>query len=71
MQINPSQPIMFDTETMPGQGTGWWQVNRFMDDSRPAGRPVKGDRIVTLARIGVMLLILAIFIYGAIDTFSR
>lgn len=71
MQIDPSQPIMFDTETMPGQGTGWWQVNRFMDDGLPAGRPVKGDRVVTLARLGVMLLILAIFIYGAYDTFSR
>lgn len=71
MQIDPSQPIMFDSETMPGQGTGWWQVHRFMDAGRPVGRPVKGDRTVMLARLCVMMLILAVFVYGAIDTFTR
>ena len=69
MQIDNSQPIMFDSESMPGQGTGYWQVHRFMDGNDTVGRPVKGDRTVQMARLGVALLIAAIFIGGAIGTF--
>jgi len=27
MQIDPGQPIMFDTESAPGRGTGYWQMD--------------------------------------------
>jgi len=34
MKIDPSQPIMFDNDTNPGVGAGWWQVNPFAADNR-------------------------------------
>lgn len=27
MQIDPSQPIMFDSDAPPGRGTGYWQMD--------------------------------------------
>ena len=36
MLIDPSQPIIFDTDTAPGRGIGYWQINPrrsyFLDD---------------------------------------
>jgi len=26
MRIDPTQPIMFDSDSPPGRGTGYWQV---------------------------------------------
>lgn len=31
MQIDPSQPILFDYDSPPGKGTGMWQINPFFD----------------------------------------
>jgi hypothetical protein len=33
MQIDPSQPIMFDSDSAPGKGTGMWQINPFFDNN--------------------------------------
>lgn len=27
MQIDPGQPIMFDSSSPPGRGTGYWQMD--------------------------------------------
>lgn len=27
MLIDPSQPIMFDSDSPPGRGAGYWQIN--------------------------------------------
>ncbi|RYG55792.1 MAG: hypothetical protein EON56_05130 [Alphaproteobacteria bacterium] len=57
MQIDPLQPIMFDNETNPGVGAGWWQVNPFAaanrefteDDGRAhSGRSIRPKTLLAL-----------------------
>jgi hypothetical protein len=69
MDIDRSQPIMFDSDTMPGLGAGYWQVHRFMDDDHRKQRPIPTDWASRIARFVVALLLVSIVISGAIKSF--
>lgn len=55
MQIDPSQPIMFDTETGPGRGTGMWQVNTYSSPSDTARAAGRGSPIIFLIAFAIIL----------------
>lgn len=69
MDIDRSQPIMFDSDSMPGLGAGYWQVHRFMDDGNRRRGPIPMDRESRRARFVVALLLVSIVIGGAIKSF--
>jgi hypothetical protein len=62
MQIDPSQPIMFDSESAPGKGTGMWQVNPFYDSDVYGGSKANGTSFERKVRFWFALTILAMFI---------
>lgn len=37
MKIDPLQPILYDNDTNPGLGAGWWQANPFAASLRELG----------------------------------
>jgi len=69
MDIDRSQPIMLDSDTMPGLGAGYWQVHRFMDDDYRKQRLIPTDRASRIARFVVALLLVSIVIAGAVKSF--
>lgn len=77
MQIDPSQPIMFDSDAMPGLGAGYWQVNPFAATHREdAGEMVGTDGNSSLSPRAVKLMAAAIVavasgfvIIGGVSTF--
>ena len=69
MDIDRSQPIMFDSDTMPGLGAGYWQVHGFMDDDYRKQSPISTDRTSRIVRFVVALLLVSIVIGGAIKSF--
>lgn len=72
MLIDPSQPIIFDTESAPGRGIGYWQMNPrrmyFFDDGQDEcdslqTEETKADRIArriifTIVFGGILLAVL-------------
>ena len=37
MKIDPLQPVLYDNDTNPGVGAGWWQANPFAASLREFG----------------------------------
>jgi hypothetical protein len=72
MQIDPSQPIIFDTDSAPGRGIGYWQNNfdhggEWDDESSPRADTATArvvQRIVFAMIVGGITL-------GALDMFLR
>lgn len=77
MQIDPSQPIMFDNDAMPGLGAGYWQVNPFAAAHREdAGEMVGTDgssllspRAVKLIAAAIVTVASGFVIIGGVSTF--
>jgi hypothetical protein len=69
MQVDPRQPIMFDSDTMPGLGAGYWQMSQFMDDDAHNVAPIANDRTSKIARFCFAVLIGGGLIVGAIGRF--
>lgn len=67
MRIDPTQPIMFDNDTNPGVGAGWWQMNPSSGDSRDffEGRQWSNSRASVFQPKTVKILTLATFILVA------
>ncbi|MDJ0277649.1 hypothetical protein QLH51_12665 [Sphingomonas sp. 2R-10] len=79
MQIDPNQPIMFDNETMPGIGRGYWQPNPFGafnhddDNMRFASRNGKNasPRTVRLAQAAVFTVsAVGLLVVGGVLAFA-
>lgn len=68
MIIDTSQPIMFDTDTMPGKGAGTWQLHPHMGDNRPSGGDNATDKVSKVARMTVAALIGGGLIAAAVNT---
>lgn len=62
MQIDPRQPIMFDTDSAPGKGTGMWQVNPFFDSAVYSGSHSSGTPFERKVRFWFAIGILSVFI---------
>jgi hypothetical protein len=77
MQIDPSQPIMFDNDTMPGLGAGYWQVNPFAATHREdAGEMIGADgdssvspRAVKLMAAAIVTVAAGFVVIGGVSTF--
>ncbi len=57
MQIDTSQPIMFDTDTMPGKGAGTWQLHPGAGVERRVDVIQATDRVSIIARLTAAILI--------------
>jgi hypothetical protein len=57
MQIDTSQPIMFDTDAMPGKGAGTWQLHPSTGVERRVVVNQATDRVSVIARLTVAILI--------------
>jgi len=55
MQIDPSQPIMFDTDAAPGRGTGMWQVNTYSTSSHDGRANGKGSSIIFFIALAIVI----------------
>lgn len=74
MQIDPNQPIMFDSEAMPGIGRGYWQANPFArinddDGSLQCGSGESGNaspRTVRAMQIAIFSTAIGLFVVGGI-----
>ena len=63
MQIDPLQPIMFDSETIPGMGAGYWQADPFGGSSgRARSRPARNrtERIIQGATVAAIVAFIAV-----------
>lgn len=77
MRIDPSRPIMFDNDAMPGLGAGYWQVNSFAATHREdAGEMVGADgnssvfpRAVKLMAAAIVTVAAGFVIIGGVSTF--
>ena len=77
MQIDPSQPIMFDNDTMPGLGAGYWQVNPFAATHRDDPADITGSsgngsvspRAVKLMAAAIVTIASGFVVIGGISTF--
>jgi hypothetical protein len=68
MLIDPRQPIIFDSDAMPGHGTGSWQMFPFEDSDTRCVTPYATDRTSQIARIIVAFIISGIVVVGGINT---
>lgn len=68
MQIDTSQPIMFDTDAMPGKGSGTWQLHPSMGMERRVDVNQATDRVSKIARLTVAILIGGGLIVAAINS---
>jgi len=68
MIIDTSQPIMFDTDTMPGKGAGTWQLHPSIGAERRIGVNQATDRVSKIARLTVAILIGGGLIVAAINS---
>lgn len=69
MQIDPSQPIMFDSDTMPGLGAGYWQMYPFASDNSSDATPAATDRVSKITRFCFAMLVGGGLIVGAVSRF--
>lgn len=54
MQFDPTQPIMFDTDTVPGRGTGYWQIHPFA--------PGRNNGARASGKVGVIIFVMILLI---------
>ncbi len=77
MQIDPNQPIMFDNETMPGIGRGYWQANPFTsihhdDDNVPTGSSGSdkiSPRAIRIMQVAIFSVATGFFVIGGFVSF--
>lgn len=69
MITDTSQPIMFDTDAMPGKGAGTWQLHPDMTGIRPASGNDATDRVSRIARLAVGTFIGGGLMIAAINAF--
>lgn len=61
MQIDPGQPIMFDSESPPGRGTGYWQMDPGRpDDSISMPNDAQRPKVVSLCIFGLVFGVMAL-----------
>lgn len=77
MQIDPRQPIIFDTDAAPGCGMGYWQVNPRSPTDWDDGLGGTGPSISTNTLVGriayrlVFAVVLGGITLGGLDMLLR
>ncbi len=67
MQIDPSQPIIFESDAFPGRGSGYWQTDPFGGSRDEEPRSIKARTpLERWAQIVAATIMVSILIGGAV-----
>ena len=53
MQFDPINPMIFDTDAMPGRGSGYWHVNPYSSSNVSESTPSSGKRTAVIFLIAL------------------
>ena len=70
MQVDPSQPIIFDSDAFPGRGAGYWQADPFGASRDDEPRSTKARTpLEHWVQVGTVVSILTFIAIGGVASF--